>query len=128
MKRLLLVLAACHHAPQEPEQIGPPPSEMPPAPAACPGVMYACIDPAVGCFEGAEDFREAARPQCKQVGGTEAGRCDEAGTLGSCTLYGKLVPNFVGCNTQWVRRGLLQTAEDGRAWCAKFHGTWTTTP
>ena len=92
-------------------------------------MLYACTDPAVGCFEGAEDFKAAMAPTCKQVGGTEAGHCEATGTLGSCTVLDGLVPKFHGCGTLWVRSGqLLQTADDAKAQCAKLAGTWTTTP
>ena len=130
MKPLLVValVAACGgdkptppHAPAR--RAGPPP------PASCPGVVYACTDPAVGCFEGGEDFKAAMAVGCKQVGGTEAGHCEPAGTLGSCTVLDGLTATFHGCGTMWVRAGqLIQTADDARAQCTKVGGTWTTTP
>ena len=92
-------------------------------------MTYACTDPAVGCFEGGEDFKAAMAPDCKQVGGTEAGHCDPTGTLGSCTVLDGLTPTFHGCGTMWVRAGqVLQTADDARRQCAKLGGTWTSTP
>ena len=92
-------------------------------------MTYACTDPAVGCFEGGEDFKAAMAVACKQVNGTEAGRCDSTGTLGSCTVLDGLTPTFHGCGTLWVRAGqLIQTADDARAQCAKLGGTWTSTP
>ena len=125
MKLLVIALAACGGAkPSEPEQIGPPRVPIGPAPATCPGVMYACTDPAVGCSEGAEDFK--AVMDCRKVGGTESGHCEPAGTLGSCTTIGAAFP---GCSTLWIKKGLMtQTPEDGKAQCAKMNGTWLTTP
>ena len=130
MRALVLVLVACGGAkPPEPApEIGPP-RPTGPAPATCPGVIYACTDPAVGCFEGGEDFKDAFAAQCKKLGGAEAGHCDPAKTLGSCTTLGMAGTTFAGCSTLWVRAGvMMQTPDDGKAQCAKGGGTWTTTP
>ena len=128
---LAMALAACGGGGARPGTGAAAPIEAhgPPAPASCPGVVYACTDPAVGCFEGGVDFKDAMASECKKVGGTESGHCDPAGTLGSCTVFGQILPAFHGCGTMWVRPGqVLQAPDDGKAKCAKIGGTWTTTP
>ena len=125
-------LAACGgKSSSEPVKPSPATAATPgtPPPAQCPSVIYACTDPAVGCFEGGEDFKAAMGPECKKSGGIEAGHCDPAGTLGSCTVLGKLTPTFNGCGTMWMKKGMnIQTPDDGKTACDKFGGTWTTTP